>query len=93
MFESCPWDDISVPSQDINTRKVNCRLPVECFWGRDQSGGCNFIIELEGDHLEYFRRNRVLLNGILIIIRETLLLKIVRRDEETGSRIKRSDPK
>lgn len=69
MFESCPWDDISVPSQDINTRKVNCRLPVECFWGRDQSGGCNFIIELEGDHLEYFRRNRVLLNGIQVDLR------------------------
>jgi hypothetical protein len=46
MSESSPWDDIAVPGADFNVRQVPGETAVPCFWGRDTTGACLFIVEL-----------------------------------------------
>lgn len=69
MPEPSPWDEIKVPDSDFNVKRIMGNMPVPCFWGRDKSGLCLFIIELEGDHAEVFRRNTVRVNGIEVDLR------------------------
>lgn len=69
MPESSPWDDIAVPGADFNVRQVPGETAVPCFWGRDTTGACLFIVELEGDHTEPFRKNVVTVHGIDVDLR------------------------
>lgn len=69
MPESSPWDGISIPSVDFNVRQVDVETPVPCFWGRDKSGSCLFLIELFGDHTAPFRKNAVVVHGINVDLR------------------------
>lgn len=69
MPESSPWNDITVPSADYNVRQVPGETAVPCFWGRDTTGGCLFIVELQGDHTDQFRRNVVTVHGIDVDLR------------------------
>jgi hypothetical protein len=45
---SNPWEKISVPSQDINARRVDHAHPLDLFWGRDHLGRYMFICEFAG---------------------------------------------
>jgi hypothetical protein len=69
MPESSPWDDIAVPGADFNVRQVAGETAVPCFWGRDTSGACLFIVELYGNHAEQYRKNVVTVNGIDVDLR------------------------
>jgi hypothetical protein len=69
MSEASPWDDIAVPKSDFNVRQVPSSAPVPCFWGRDAAGECLFITELEGDHGDEFRQQRVTVRGIQVDLR------------------------
>lgn len=69
MPESSPWDEIAVPEADFNVRQVAGATAVPCFWGRDTSGACLFIVELQGDHSAQFRKNAVTVNGIEVDLR------------------------
>ena len=69
MPESSPWDDIAVPGADFNVRQVSVGTAVPCFWGRDASGACLFIVELQGDHAAQYRKNAVTVNGIDVDLR------------------------
>jgi hypothetical protein len=69
MSESSPWDDITVPGADYNVRQVPGETAVPCFWGRDTTGACLFIAELQGDHTDPFRKNVVTVHGIDVDLR------------------------
>jgi hypothetical protein len=69
MPESSPWDDIAVPGADFNVRQVAVATAVPCFWGRDPSGACLFIVELQGDHAAQYRKNVVTVNGVDVDLR------------------------
>lgn len=69
MLESSPWDGIGVPGADFNVRQVMGKMVVPCFWGRDRSGACLFIVELHGDHTGQYRKNAVTVNGIDVDLR------------------------
>lgn len=69
MSDTSPWDDIAVPAADFNVRQVSGETAVPCFWGRDATGACLFIVELQGDHTEQFRKNMVTVHGIDVDLR------------------------
>ncbi|MDP2017591.1 PD-(D/E)XK motif protein [Hydrogenophaga sp.] len=69
MPESSPWDGIGIPGADFNVRQVMGKAVLPCFWGRDRSGACLFIVELQGDHTEQYRKNSVAVNGIDVDLR------------------------
>lgn len=69
MPEPSPWDDVAVPGADFNVRQVPGETAVPCFWGRDTAGACLFIVELQGDHTDQFRKNVVTVHGIYVDLR------------------------
>jgi len=69
MPDTSPWDSLSTPEADFNVLQVAGERAVPCFWGRDISGACLFIVELAGDHTAQFRKNAVSLNGVSIDLR------------------------
>lgn len=69
MPEASPWDGISVPAADFNVRQVTGRTAVPCFWGRDRGGACLFIVELQGDHADQYRKNVATVHGIDVDLR------------------------
>ncbi len=40
-----------------------------CYWGRDATGACLFILELQGDHTTPFRKGVVMVHGIDVDLR------------------------
>ncbi|GGF35539.1 hypothetical protein GCM10011321_28280 [Youhaiella tibetensis] len=70
MPEASPWDGISVPAHtDYTVRQVPGPTAVPCFWGRDRSGACLFILDLDGDHTDQYRKNTTTINGIDVDLR------------------------
>lgn len=69
MPEPSPWDAIAVPVVDFNVRQVPGNTAVPCFWGRDTSGACLFVVELQGDHSVQYRKNIAAVNGIDVDLR------------------------
>lgn len=69
MLEASPWDDIALPSRDLNVRQVAAKTAVPCFWGRDTSGACLFIITLSGEHSALYRKSATTINGIDVDLR------------------------
>ena len=69
MPEPSPWDDVAVPGADFNVRQVPGETAVPCFWGRDTAGACLFIVELQGNHTDQFRKNVVTVHGIDVDLR------------------------
>jgi hypothetical protein len=69
MTDGSTWDGIAVPSADFNVRQVPGETAVPSFWGRDTTGACLFIVELQGDHTDQFRKNVVTVHGIDVDLR------------------------
>ena len=69
MPETSPWDEIAVPGTDFNVRQVAVNTAVRCFWGRDASGACLFIVELQGDHTAQYRKSASKVSGIDVDLR------------------------
>lgn len=70
MTKSTPWDDINKPEADYNTRLISESETIPLFWSKDIEGRCLFIIELEGNHLDQFRKSIVTVNGIDVDLRK-----------------------
>lgn len=64
MLEFSPWREISVPDRDYNVLLVEGMGVVSCHWGRNASGACLFIVELQGDFAERMRRKLIHVRGI-----------------------------
>ena len=69
MPESSPWDGIAVPGADFNVRQVSGETAVPCFWGRDTTSACLFVVELKGTHSDQFRKDVVTVHGIDVDLR------------------------
>ncbi|WKV52375.1 PD-(D/E)XK motif protein [Dickeya fangzhongdai] len=69
MTDSSPWNGITIPKADFNVRRVAVGTAVPCFWGRDTNGCFLFIVELQGDHVDQYRKNAVTVNGINVDLR------------------------
>lgn len=64
MSNALPWDQIGLPSSDYAVRLVEGAGVVRLNWGRDTAGRALFIVELEGDHTETYRRDVTVVHGI-----------------------------
>jgi hypothetical protein len=64
MSNVLPWDQIGLPSSDYAVRLVEGAGRVRLNWGRDTAGRALFIIELEGDHTEAYKRDVTVVHGI-----------------------------
>ena len=69
MLESSPWDGIGIPGEDFNVRQVTGNTGVPCFWGRDKSGACLFIVELHGNHAGQYLKSSVTAHGVDVDLR------------------------
>jgi Putative PD-(D/E)XK family member, (DUF4420) len=69
MPDSLPWDEIAIPSADFNVRQVPGRTAVPCFWGRDMTGACLFIVKLQDDHTVQYRKDAAAVHGINVDLR------------------------
>lgn len=69
MSRVLPWHDIAVPTVDYNVRLVAAGGAIPVYWGRDTSGHCLLIVELQGDHTVDFRRGVTTVHGIGVDLR------------------------
>ena len=72
MISSTPWDDIQRPDADYNVRLTEESGPIATYWGKDVSGHCLFVTELEGDHLAALRAADLNIHGITVDLRQRL---------------------
>jgi len=70
MNRSTPWEQIAEPSTDYNVKRVADTTGIPFYWGKDTTGQCLLIIELEGDHTYQYRRDVTHLNGISVDLRK-----------------------
>lgn len=64
MSNALPWDQIGLPATDYAVRLVEGAGKIRLNWGRDTAGRALFIVELEGDHTETYRRDLTVVHGI-----------------------------
>lgn len=64
MSNQTPWDEIKTPQSDLTVRQIKGPKHLTLYWGKDVSGCCMFILELEGDHAETYCKNTVSVYGI-----------------------------
>ena len=64
MSKQTPWDDIKTPQSDLAVRLIEGPRHLALYWGKDVSGHCIFVLELEGNHAEIYRKNTVSVHGI-----------------------------
>ena len=65
-----PWDEIAHPNKGYNVRRVTGDGVVPLFWGRDFSGHCIFIVELQGNYVDLFHKENVSVRGIDVDLKE-----------------------
>lgn len=65
-----PWDEMKTPDSDYTVRYVTALGDVSLCWGKDVQGQCLFIMQLEGDHTEQFRKISTTVNGIEVDLRQ-----------------------
>lgn len=87
MLERSPWDEITVPNRDHNVKLVDGVAGVPCYWARNASGACLFIIELKGDFAPMMRANLIRVKGIELHLlaaepgRQQLVLELQRKGD------------
>lgn len=64
-----PWDEIRLPDAEYNVRLIAGTDSIPLYWGKDTAGDCLFIIELQGDHREQFRKSSTSIHGISLDLR------------------------
>jgi len=70
MNKNAAWDEIKTPKVDYNVRAVEQKSSIPLHWGKDAEGHCLFVLELEGDHTTYFQKNRILIHGLKVDLRQ-----------------------
>ena len=69
MSRNSPWDEIAAPITDYNVRRVAGVRGVPVYWGKDATGQCLLIVELQGDHSIQYRSDAISLYGIGVDLR------------------------
>lgn len=69
MSHPLPWDNISVPSSDLNRLLAAGNMVSPASWALDREGHRLFVIELAGDHQERYERDAVSVHGLRIDLR------------------------
>lgn len=72
MNDKLKWGEIRKPTNDlsdINVRRVPNESGLLMYIGKDIDGRYLFFIELEGDHVKYFKKNVIKLQGIEVDLR------------------------
>lgn len=69
MSRNSPWDEIATPIADYNVRRVAGVQGVPVYWGKDATGQCLLIVELQGDHSIQYRSDAISLYGIGVDLR------------------------
>ena len=64
-----PWDEIKIPDAEYNVRLLAGTDSIPLYWGKDTAGHCLFIIELQGDQTELFRKDSTSVHGISLDLR------------------------
>ena len=64
-----PWDEIQTPDAEYNVRLIATKGSIPLYWGKDTAGHCLFIIELQGNHSEQFRKDNTSVQGISLDLR------------------------
>ena len=64
-----PWDEIQIPDAEYNVRLITGTGSIPLYWGKDTAGHCLFIIELQGDHSEQFRKDSTSVHGLSLDLR------------------------
>lgn len=64
-----PWDEIQIPDAEYNVRLIAGTGSIPLYWGKDIAGHCLFIIELQGDHSEQFRKDSISVHGLNLDLR------------------------
>lgn len=70
MIRNVPWDEIATPEGDYNVRLVPGARTIPCFWGKDIEGRNLFLVELQGHHAQQFSKDKPILNGISVDLRQ-----------------------
>ncbi|MCY4228573.1 MAG: PD-(D/E)XK motif protein [Gammaproteobacteria bacterium] len=65
-----PWDEMKKPDRDYTVRYATPPGDVSLCWGKDEQGLCLFIVQLEGDHTDQFRKNITNVSGIAVDLRQ-----------------------
>jgi hypothetical protein len=82
-----PWDDIDVPSVDLNRLLAQPNMAAPASWAVDRQGRRMFVIELSGDYRERYERSLVTVHGLEIDLRradvdgQQLLVMTLESDE------------
>lgn len=66
MSNKTPWENIKTPKSDLSVRQVRASGDIPLYWGKDSFGQSVFIVELEGDHVDIFKKNIVEVKGLKI---------------------------
>lgn len=88
MSERTPWDQMTVPNRDHNVKLVEGATAVPCYWARNATGACLFIIGLEGDFAAMMRANLIRVQGIELQLlaagpgRQQLVLELQREGDQ-----------
>lgn len=69
MTKRLPWDDIEIPSTDLNRLLAAPNMAAPASWAVDRQGRRLFVIELSGDHREMYERNMVTVRELEIDLR------------------------
>ena len=64
-----PWDEIKIPDAEYNVRLLEGTDSIPLYWGKDTAGHCLFIVELQGDQTELFRKDSTSVHGISLDLR------------------------
>lgn len=71
MSKDNPWNSITKPSIDYSVRKIRSSSSIPLFWGKDEIGRYLLLIELNGDHLAYYKANTTTVKGMKIDLRQS----------------------
>jgi hypothetical protein len=70
MSRGVPWDEIATPEADYNVRLISGVGYIPCFWGKDIEGRSLFLVELKGHHSQQYSKDKPVLNGISVDLRQ-----------------------
>ena len=65
-----PWDEMKRPNRDYTVRYATAPGDITLCWGKDVQGRCLFIVQLEGDHTDQFRKKITNVSGIEVDLRQ-----------------------
>lgn len=69
MSQPLPWDDIPIPTGEINRRMAAPDMRAPASWAVDHKGRRLFVVELTGDHWSKYQQSVVSVYGLEIDLR------------------------